>query len=71
MVVIAIGSVVLNFVGAAVLTSTAVVVDGQTVNSASGVFGCIGIAAAAFAAAAVLAVKLVRGSRPVRVESRS
>jgi MFS family permease len=71
MVVIAIGSVVLNFVGAAVLTSTAVVVDGQTVNSASGVFGCIGIAAAAFAAAAVLAVRLVRGSRPVRVESRS
>jgi MFS family permease len=76
MVVIAIGSVVLNFVGAAVLASTAVVVDGDpvngdTVNSAAGVFGCIAIAAVAFAAAAVLAVQLVRGPRSVRAESRS
>jgi MFS family permease len=71
MVVIAIGSVVLNFVGAAVLTSTAVVVDGETVNTATGVFGCIAIAAGAFAIAAVLAVRLVRGPRSIRAESRS
>ncbi|OZM78883.1 MFS transporter [Pseudonocardia sp. MH-G8] len=71
MVVIAIGGVVLNFVGAAVLTSSAVIVDGETVNSVSGIFGCIAIAAAGFVAAAVLAGKLVRGSRPVRAESRS
>jgi MFS family permease len=71
MVVIAIGSVVLNFVGAAVLASTAVVVDGDTVNTAAGVFGCIAIAAVAFAAAAVLAIQLVRGPQSVRAESRS
>jgi MFS family permease len=71
MVVIAIGSVVLNFVGAAVLASTAVVVDGDPVNTATGVFGCIAIAAVAFATAAVLAVQLVRGPRSVRAESRS
>jgi MFS family permease len=71
MVVIAVGSVVLNFVGAAVLTSTAVVVDGDTANTAAGVFGCIAIAAVAFAAAAALAVQLVREPRSVRAESRS
>jgi MFS family permease len=71
MVVISVGSVVLNFVGAAVLASSAVVVDGETVNTATGVFGCLTIAAVAFATAAVLAVTLVRGSRSVRVESRS
>jgi MFS family permease len=71
MVVISIGSVVLNFVGAAVLTSTALVVDGETVNTATGVSGCIAIAAGAFAIAAVLAVGLVRGPGSVRAESRS
>ncbi|MHA6626629.1 MFS transporter [Pseudonocardia sichuanensis] len=70
-VVAAIGAVVLDFVGAAVLASTTVVVDGDTVNTAAGVFGCIGIAAVAFATAAVLAVRLVRGPRSVRAESRS
>lgn len=71
MVVIAIGSVVLDFVGAAVLTSTAAVVDGETVNTATGIFTCISIAAGAFATAAVLAIGLVRGPRSVRAESRS
>nr|WP_221333479.1 MFS transporter [Nocardia transvalensis] len=63
MVMVSIGSVVLNFVGAAVLASTAVVVDGDTVNSAAGVFGCIAVASGAFALAAVLVVVLVRSTR--------
>jgi MFS family permease len=71
MVVIAMGGVVLNFVGAAVLTSSAVIVDGEPVNSVAGIFGCIAIAAAGFVAAAVPAGRLVRGSRSVRAESRS
>ncbi|GAB2780733.1 MFS transporter [Amycolatopsis magusensis] len=63
MVVIAIGSVVLNFVGAAVLKSTTVVANGETVNSGTGVFTYITIATTAFAIAAVLVVLLVRKSR--------
>lgn len=63
MVMVSIGSVVLNFVGAAVLESTSVSVDGETVNSATGVFSCIAIASGAFAVAAVLALLLVRGTR--------
>jgi MFS family permease len=62
MVMVSIGAVVLDFVGAAVLTSTAVVVDGGTTNSAAGVFSYIAIASGAFAVAAVLAVVLVRRS---------
>ncbi|GAA5206461.1 MFS transporter [Streptomyces thinghirensis] len=64
MVMVSIGSVVLNFVGAAVLKSTAVVVDGETTNSATGVFSYIAIASGAFAIAAVLVVMLVRSTRP-------
>ncbi|QFU88402.1 MFS transporter [Amycolatopsis sp. YIM 10] len=63
MVVVAIGSVVLNFVGAAVLKSTTVVIDGEPENSGTGVFSYITIASAAFAVAAVLVVLLVRKSR--------
>ncbi|MEV0935289.1 MFS transporter [Streptomyces phaeochromogenes] len=63
MVMVSIGSVVLNFVGAAVLKSTAVVVDGETTNSATGVFSYIAIASCAFAIAAVLVVMLVRITR--------
>ncbi|GAA4929996.1 MFS transporter [Streptomonospora halophila] len=66
MVMVSIGSVVLNFLGAAVLRSTAVVVDGETTNSATGVFSYIGLASGAFAAAAVLAVVLVRSTRRSR-----
>jgi MFS family permease len=71
MVVAATGAVVVDFVGAAVLASTTVVVDGDTVNTAAGVFGCIGIAAVAFAVAAVLAVQLARGPRSAHTMSRS
>ncbi|WP_405957918.1 MFS transporter [Streptomyces phaeochromogenes] len=63
MVMVSIGSVVLNFVGAAVLKSTAVVVDGETTNSATGVFSYIAIASGAFVIAAVLVVMLVRITR--------
>ena len=63
MVMIALGSVVLNFVGAAVLKSTRVTVDGATANSATGVFSYIGIGTAAFLVAGVLAVSLVRTQR--------
>ncbi|MFE3445862.1 MFS transporter [Nocardia sp. NPDC059180] len=63
MVMVAIGSVVLDFVGAAVLESTATVVDGDTTNSATGVFSYIAIASGAFAIAAVLAVMLMRSTR--------
>jgi hypothetical protein len=69
MVMIAIGSVILNFVGAAVLKSTRVDVGGATENSATGVFGYIGIGAGAFVAAGVLAVLLVRTQRRAPVPS--
>ncbi|MFD5249361.1 MFS transporter [Amycolatopsis sp. NPDC058340] len=63
MVVVAIGSVVLDFVGAAVLKSTAVSVGGETVNSGTGVFSYITIASVAFVMAAVLVALLVRKTR--------
>ncbi|MFI6009725.1 MFS transporter [Streptomyces sp. NPDC051243] len=63
MVMVSTGSVVLDFVGAAVLKSTAVVVDGETTYSATGVYGYIAIASGAFAIAAVLVVILVRSTR--------
>ncbi|QOV41571.1 MFS transporter [Streptomyces ferrugineus] len=69
MVMVSIGSVVLDFAGAAVLKSTAVVVDGETTNSATGVYGYIAVASGAFAIAAVLAVMLVRSTRLSRDSS--
>jgi MFS family permease len=54
------GSVLMAFVGAAVLASTQVVVDGVAVNSAAGVHAYIGLAAATLAAATALAVRLAR-----------
>ncbi|RKT53593.1 MFS transporter [Saccharothrix australiensis] len=69
MVMIAIGSVILNFVGAAVLRSTRVDVGGAAANSATGVFGYIGIGTGAFVAAGVLAVLLVRAQRRASVAS--
>ncbi|MEV0274949.1 MFS transporter [Streptomyces sp. NPDC050610] len=63
MVMVSIGSVTLDFVGAAVLKSTSVVVDGETTRSVTGVFSYIAIAAGAFAIAALLAVRLVRSTR--------
>jgi MFS family permease len=63
MVMIAIGSVILNFVGAAVLKATRVDVRGTPENSATGVFSYIGIGTGAFVAAGVMAVLLVRTQR--------
>lgn len=62
MVMVSIGAVVMDFVGAAVLKSTTVDVDGETMNSAAGVFGYIAIASVAFAIAALLAVRLARST---------
>lgn len=58
-VMTAIGSVVMSFVGAAVLSSTTVVVDGATMNSATGVFSYIGVSTTVFLAALVPACLLV------------
>lgn len=66
MVMVSIGSVTLDFLGAAVLKSTAVTVDGHPTNSATGVFSSIAIASGAFAIAAVLVVMLVRSTRSSR-----
>ena len=60
MIMTAIGSVVLNFVGAAVLKSSNVTVNGSTEISASGVHTYITMATGAIVAAAVVAVILVR-----------
>ncbi len=68
MVMVALGSVFLNFIGAAVLKSNQVTVNGASLNSATGVFTYVGIGLAAFVIAGVLAVLLVRtqrGSGPV------
>ncbi|MGW3562497.1 MFS transporter [Streptomyces sp. NPDC000941] len=63
MVMVATGAVILKFVGSAVLKSTNMVVDGETVNSAAGVHGYIAMATGAFVAAAVVAVILLRTRR--------
>jgi MFS family permease len=67
MIMVAIGSVVLNFVGAAVLRSTTVVVDGATENSAAGVHTYITVATGAIVAAGVVAVILVRQQHRTKV----
>lgn len=59
-VVGAIGSVVMTFVGAAVLSSTRTIIDGAAVNSATGVYGYIAIATVTLAIATVLAVGSAR-----------
>ncbi|MGW0245366.1 MFS transporter [Nocardia goodfellowii] len=59
-VVGAFGAVVVTFVGAAVLSSTQTIIDGTAVNSATGVYSYIAIAAAMLAIATVLAVGLSR-----------
>ncbi|GAA0275188.1 MFS transporter [Cryptosporangium japonicum] len=69
-VAVSIGSVVLDFVGAAVLKFTAVVVDGEPSNSATGVHGYVAFASGAFAIATVLVMLLRRTTRP-RADSPS
>lgn len=63
MTMIAIGSVLLNFVGAAVLGATRAHVDGESMNSAIGVYTYIGIGTCAFLAAGAAAAALVRSMR--------
>ncbi len=60
----AVGSMLITFIGAAVLASTQVVVDGTAVNSATGVYSYIGISVGTFVLAGVLAVRLVRKMSP-------
>ncbi|UJW30328.1 MFS transporter [Saccharothrix sp. AJ9571] len=62
-VVSAIGSVGMSFIGAAVLSATTVVADGAVVNSATGVFSYIAIAAGVFVVASVLACLLLARRR--------
>jgi MFS family permease len=59
----AIGSVGVSFIGAAVLSATSDVVDGTTVNSATGVYSYIATAAGLFMVAAVLAILLLAQRR--------
>ncbi|MPY53411.1 hypothetical protein [Streptomyces acidicola] len=62
-VMLAIGSVVMNMVGAAVLTSTTVFVGGEEENSAAGVLAYIAIAAGSFVTAMLAAAVLARWQR--------
>jgi MFS family permease len=74
MVMVAIGSVILNFVGAAVLTSTKVSIGGTSFSSPTGVNAYITMAAMAFLIAGVLVAVLLRtqrGSPATRAGTRS
>ena len=62
-IMLAVGSVVLNVAGAAVLTATATAVDDVPANSATGVHLYVLMNGVAFVAAAVLAIVLVRRRR--------
>jgi MFS family permease len=66
MVVVSIGSVVFDFTGAAILSSTSTVVDGSSAYTAAGIFTCIAIAACGFAVAAMLALRSVPRARAIR-----
>jgi MFS family permease len=63
MVMVAIGSVTMNFIGSAVLGATRTVVDGESVNSSFGVHTYIAVAGAVFLMAAVPTAALVRRMR--------
>jgi MFS family permease len=63
MVMVAIGSVTMNFVGSAILGGTAEVVDGETVNTATGVYAYIATIGGVFVLAAIPAVFLIRRMR--------
>ena len=63
MVMVAIGSVTMNFIGSAILGATSRTVGGETVNSSAGVHAYIAVAGAAFVLAAIPAVALVRRMR--------
>ncbi|WP_199537048.1 MFS transporter [Spongiactinospora gelatinilytica] len=63
MFMVAIGAVTMNFVGSAILGQTAIVVDGETVNSATGIYAYIATVAGVFVLAAIPAAILVRKVR--------
>lgn len=63
MVMVAIGSVTMNFVGSAILGETAVVVDGEKVNSVTGIYVYIATIGGVFVLAAIPALFLVRAMR--------
>ncbi|WP_205529064.1 MFS transporter [Microbacterium halotolerans] len=63
MVMIAVGSVTMNFVGSAILGGTAIVVDGESVNSVVGIFSYIATIGGVFVVAAIPAVFLIRRMR--------
>ena len=63
MVMVAIGSVIMNFVGSAVLGSTRVLHEGESVNSSFGVHSYIAVAGAVFVLAAIPTALLVRRMR--------
>ncbi|TYB44349.1 MFS transporter [Actinomadura chibensis] len=74
MVMVAIASVTMNFVGSAILGGTAVVADGETVNSATGIYAYIANVGGVFVLAAIPAVLLVRrmpGRAPADRETSS
>ena len=63
MVMVAIGSVTMNFIGSAVLGATRIVHEGESVNSSFGVHSYIAVAGVVFVLAAVPTVFLVRRMR--------
>ncbi|MFI5957554.1 MFS transporter [Cryptosporangium sp. NPDC051539] len=63
MVMVAIGSVTMNFIGSAILGANRITVDGETVNSSFGVHAYIAVAGAVFVLATVPTVFLVRRMR--------
>ncbi|GII97037.1 MFS transporter [Sinosporangium siamense] len=63
MVMIAIGSVTMNFVGSAILGATSVVRDGETVNTATGIYAYIATIGGVFLLAAIPAFFLMRKMR--------
>ncbi|MFG1604463.1 MFS transporter [Actinoplanes sp. NPDC049265] len=60
MVMVAVGSVTMNFIGSAILGATRVVHDGEPVNSSFGVHSYIAVAGAVFLLAIVPTILLVR-----------
>ncbi|MEV5410322.1 MFS transporter [Thermopolyspora sp. NPDC052614] len=63
MVMIAIGSVMMSFIGTAILNSTDMVVGGETVNSSLGVHTYIAVGGCAFVLAAIPMTLLIRRMR--------
>ncbi|MFB4292779.1 MFS transporter [Nonomuraea sp. ATR24] len=63
MVMVAVGSVTMSFIGSAILGATDLVVDGQTVNSSLGVHSYIAVAGCVFVLAAIPGTFLVRRMR--------